>query len=654
MKHVFASAIAALGVTGVQAINSFTKSSSTSTTTGPTSTTTTTTSTGEFTTSGNDGPDLSEFHGLRIRNDDAIIELGADADIKLVRTDPGRLVLSAEEYHVKGEVHADSVFVGGVDIETLCNCSEPTDVDVRIRTMTAIGNTYAPSAQATNVEFYVPGHHWTPLYRYTQSSAAGEVNEAWYHLPARPTKFRLSNTGEDAWGIAYASIQVEDERPVSVLCSTRVGEIPGRGDNSHWVSTADESNNVPNVLEFAADEAECTSFVSLEAITGEADAGATTNTVYVDFLINGTWTGEIEFFDGSSEGDYEVQDFQLAADPTALRLTISATDAWSYDFLSINVNGEVHVLACEGTQSAPTQDTRHWVEGGSSPNLDAPVEQVWDVEHNECELVNVTLDLHVGDATNSGSDDLVMVQFYDGTNWTENFVLTQDVNTGNDRTLEYRIPRRPAKLRISSYGSNALAIGHLAVSIDGGKPVDVICNPTIGLNAAGDDYWVGGSKQSAFTLDVDESACPVRSTVTLTTAGVDSAGTTNTGYITFHYNSTWSEERQKLFSGTSKNEVNVGYYGLQARPESVTLSMGGSDAFGFDSFYVQLNNETFTIVCEGSEEALAQSSDYWLDGDASAARTSIDYAIVHDDCETTTEPPTTTSSSTTSSSISIA
>ena len=144
------------------------------------------------------GADINttDFHGLRVRDDNALIELGAEADVKFVRTGDAKLSVVLDEYHVHGEFHADSVYVDGVNVLDLCNCSESNKnvpVDLEITTGTSL---YSDTEFATFVEFYIPGQMWTPPYRFSRGSIPnGDKRTESYVLSGEPTKLRLS-TGE--------------------------------------------------------------------------------------------------------------------------------------------------------------------------------------------------------------------------------------------------------------------------------------------------------------------------------------------------------------------------------------------------------------------------------------------------------------------------
>ncbi len=50
--------------------------------------------------------------------------------------------------------------------------------------------------------------------------------------------------------------------------------------------------------------------------------------------------------------------------PTQLKVTISSTNAWGFDYLAVTVrNGETYVLNCLGVQTSAGITSRNWVDG---------------------------------------------------------------------------------------------------------------------------------------------------------------------------------------------------------------------------------------------------------------------------------------------------
>lgn len=590
-----------------------------------------------------------DFHGVRIKDNDAIIELGAEADVQLVRTGNATLEVVADDVIVNGDVHADRFLVDGVDITELCNCSteeaasSSSDVNVVVEIMTGV-TTDSESIGSTFIEFYIPGKMWTPIYTFSRGGvSAGLTQSRGFVLPGTPTKLRLSVDNEDAWGVAHVIVTIGDDERVVALCTPIVGVNPAGANNGHWVSTDPSTSRGSLPQELVIDIVPvCTSYVTILAETATQPEAQTANTVNVEFLVNGNWTDPVKFFKASAQGDYETNHYWLEAAPTDLAFTVSSLDMWGYDHLSVTVDGEVHVLACDGTVTSAGFSGR-WVDNS---NAAVPDRVRLDIEHDECDLTNVTLDLHVGDRTDSGTNDPVRVRFLiaETQNWTDYFNLFSAINTGDDLEVQFRVDGTPTEVELSITGDNAFGIGHLTSTINHNETVNIVCNDVIGYPPTmGDNgYWIDGDgtdgMPSELVISLSQSACTHIALVSMTIGTKSNSQTLASVYAGFEVDGAFTGAIE-LFDGASQGSTKQKAFGLQGMPTQLELTSDGTDAVGYDHVFVIVNGVRYEIVCEGTQGEHAAGTRTWLDGDGSTAPDTQLYDIGGLDCNPTTIAP---------------
>eukprot|EP00750_Incisomonas_marina_P031458 INCI8169.1.p1 GENE.INCI8169.1~~INCI8169.1.p1 ORF type:complete len:626 (+),score=120.76 INCI8169.1:161-2038(+) len=589
-----------------------------------------------------------DFHGVRIKDDDAIIELGAEADVQLVRTGNATLEVIADDVIVNGDVHADRFLVDGVDITELCNCSSEevapsSDVNVVVEIMTGLTED-SETIGSTFIEFYIPGKMWTPIYTFSRGGvSAGLTQTRGFVLPGAPTKVRLSVDSEDAWGIATVIVTIGSDERVVALCTPIVGVNPSRAVDGYWVSTDPSSTRGNLPQEIIVDIVPvCSSYVTILAETATQPGAETLNTVYVEFLVNGSWTDPYTFFKGSTQGDYETNHYWLEAAPTDLAFTVSSTDMWGYDHLSATVDGEVHVLACDGTVVSAGSNG-HWVDNN---NAAVPDRVRLDIAHDECDLTNVTLALHVGDRTDSGTNDPVRVRFLiaESQNWTDYFNFFSSIGIGDDLEVQFRVDGTPIEVELSITGDNAFGIGHLTSTINHNDTVNIVCNDVIGYPPImGDNgYWLDGDgtdgMPSELVISLSQSACTHIAVVSVTIGSKSNSQTTASVYAGFEVNDDFTGAIE-LFNGAAQKSTKSKAFGLQGMPTKLELTADGTDAVGYDHVFVDVNGVLYEIVCEGTQTDNVAGTRTWLDGDASIAPDTQLYDIGGLDCNPTTIAP---------------
>merc|ERR1711871_309705 len=122
--------------------------------------------------------DLDSFSGIGIKKDSAMISLGEDADVKILRTDFGTLEVLADEYHIHGTLHVDNIMVNGTDLSDACNCggsSSAGQTEFRLQALTGSAD-YSDTADEVYVEFLV-NHQWTDKFIFFSMSDIEDIED---------------------------------------------------------------------------------------------------------------------------------------------------------------------------------------------------------------------------------------------------------------------------------------------------------------------------------------------------------------------------------------------------------------------------------------------------------------------------------------------
>lgn len=109
--------------------------------------------------------DLDSFSGVEIKKNSAMISLGEDADIKILRTDFGKLDVLADEYQIHGTLLVDNIVVNGTNLTDLCNCDGSSfagQTEFRLQALTGTAD-YSDTNDDIYVEFLV-NHQWSDPY----------------------------------------------------------------------------------------------------------------------------------------------------------------------------------------------------------------------------------------------------------------------------------------------------------------------------------------------------------------------------------------------------------------------------------------------------------------------------------------------------------
>lgn len=126
-------------------------------------------------------------------------------------------------------------------------------------------------------------------------------------------------------------------------------------------------------------------------MTGSLTNSDSSNTIFVAFMVNAEWTDPLSFFDGSDIGlviisnlsichylyflvtslftiqnacihrDIEEVTYGLAGAPTEIAITIDGSNAWGFDYFSVEISGETYILSCEDDQSGMSSTSEHWL-----------------------------------------------------------------------------------------------------------------------------------------------------------------------------------------------------------------------------------------------------------------------------------------------------
>lgn len=213
--------------------------------------------------------DTSDYSGIHINSEKAMLSLGSEADVRIVRTAAGILEVMVNEYHIHGVVHVNDLIVNGTNLTDLvCNCEEDnSQVTVTVEALTGTA-TDSDSSSIFYVEFYIPSiGDWTDPMLFFEATDYGSIEMASFVLDAEPTMLRFTIDGNNAWGIAQVAVWIDNSDEIIVLCSGVVGDNPSMGDNGHWID-GDGSGGAPTYLEYDIASA-CSEEVTVTARTGD-------------------------------------------------------------------------------------------------------------------------------------------------------------------------------------------------------------------------------------------------------------------------------------------------------------------------------------------------------------------------------------------------
>lgn len=585
--------------------------------------------------------DLDSFSGIEIKKDSAMISLGDDADVKILRTDFGTLEVLADEYHIHGTLHVDNIMVNGTDLSDACNCggsSSAGQTEFRLQALTGSAD-YSDTTDEVYVEFLV-NHQWTDKFIFFSMSDIEDIEDETFYLDGVPSSIRFSLSGDNAWGIGQVAAWVDGGEEMILLCSTVIGDTPSIGGNGHWIDG--DSDSVPTTLTLDVED-QCASIVTVTAVTGWDPSAGTDDTVYIEFYVDDEWIDAEPFFTSADPGDEVEQTYGLAADPTQMRITISDGNAWGFDFMSITLHDnddEILVLSCEYSMTGMSADSQNWIDTDGSG--DVPDELVLSIEDSNCdssEVHSIKVEVLTGAAEHSDSTDDIYVQFFmpDSDQWSGRFLLFSGTSIGDIEEGTYNVYGMPTDLKFSLSGNNAWGIGQVGVWIDDDEEMIILCSTVIGDDPSyGDNgHWIDGDSDTVpttLTLALEDT-CSHIVEVEVHTGTVQYSDTSNDIYVSFYVDDSWTTT-ELFHDGSDTGDVEIKTFGLEGNPTQIEFSILDNDGWGFDFVQLTINDDdVYVLSCADSQQSYG-ASDHWIDGDGSSSGvyTEIVLDIEHTDC----------------------
>jgi hypothetical protein len=217
--------------------------------------------------------------------------------------------------------------------------SNGIDTPVNLTVMTSV-QPLADTIGDVVASFFVDGKWTDPEPIISGGIALGENASKVFLLPGWPTNVSLTTWSNDAWCFWKVAVNgtVILEDPAGRNGSDAYSMNDTFADSRYWIEGPPSSQifDVPEANDPSKYDSQQT-VTLLVSTSVNANAG-TTGSVFLSFLVNGTWTVAEKMFQGAAAGEDKVKSFVLGAWPDKIWMSTDSSDA--YSFWQITLDGE--------------------------------------------------------------------------------------------------------------------------------------------------------------------------------------------------------------------------------------------------------------------------------------------------------------------------
>lgn len=260
-------------------------------------------------------------------------------------------------------------------------------------------------------------------------------------------------------------------------------------------------------------------FVVLNTRTGKQREASTAGLVTAAFFVKGGWTEELEFFNGSPQDALRTEFFELASNPSHVKLRLHSKDNWGFKELGVYTSDGRH---CELVESNPIVQDGHsmWLgaEGGdvgSEREISlAPCGQVCRHTPNNPELVKpetppctVILAAKASNLDGAGTTGLVTASFEVGGSWSRLQRFFMGIERGKTRTMQYDLPGTPTKVRLVIHSEDSFGFQKIRISSSDGLSSCLLANSKGAEYSENSPWWMDVDGKTNLHREFDMSAC---------------------------------------------------------------------------------------------------------------------------------------------------